>query len=222
MHRTERRAGVFLALSVFVGGSIVAVTVSRPSSTAGKVALSVGVFYVEAVAALTEFARLSAVGAVAMNAVYAVAAYVVWWAGSYVVVVRGLERTRGEFRTIALVFPGLVAVVLGGALFVGGMASGAGMLDLGLPRDGRALAFFGGPIVGFFGFLWTTMVHDAGIGWRLQNLKYTNTAIEVGAYLLLFAGLALVLASVVLGVGAQYLMVSLIGVVVAAVSVAAA
>lgn len=218
MRRTERRVGVFAVLSVFVGGSIVAAAVSRPSGSA-RVALAVGVFYLEAVAALSAFARASALDAGTMNAVYGLLAYVVWWGGSYLVMLGGLGLDRTTIRTVALASLGLAVSLSGAAAALAGLGGVVGVLELDRPASLAAL--FAGIAVAILASLWTDVVRSGGadVGWGLTNLEYTNTAVEVGVHLLLLSGLGLFALAVVAGVGAQYLVVALLGVALVAVSV---
>lgn len=217
MGQIERQVGVFVALASLVCGSIVVAVVSPPSSMTGRLVLGVGVFYTGAVGALREFARQASVDVEVMNAAFALLAYVVWWLGTYVIVVRGLSFDRGEFQTVALTFFG-IAMTFGAiavALFGGGVVFGV-VEDVSTTIGTAAL--FGGGFVAYVLVFITAGIHDAEIGWGLEDLSYANAAVEAGAYLLLFVGLGLVAAGLSLDVGAQYLIVSLLGTVVAAIS----
>lgn len=219
MRRVERQGVAFLVLVAYVSGAIVAAAVTRPEGTVEEAVLFPGAFYLAAVGALVQFAEIAAIGTEAMGALYAVLGYVAWWLGAYLVGVRTFVIAREEFKAIALAYAGILGVGAGLLALAGGFAGAAGVFDA--PLSTRALVGTGvlGMVVVLLSGAWISKVRSARFGWQSRALVYGDTAVEVLAYLLLLAGLGLLVVAFVMEVSAQFLVLTSMGVVVAAVSV---
>lgn len=216
MNRVERKALVAVVLAGYVGGAVVAAATLRPETGPLRALLAPGVAYLAAVRALVRFAEIAAVGPAAMNALYAVAAYTLWWIGAYVLGVRVLSVARGELKATALAFPGVVGVTASVALVAGGLAGAAGLLGDALSTAGfLAVAVLGG-LVWVPALAWLSRVRSRAFGWQSRALQHADTAVEVGADVVLLAGLGLVGVAVALDVGPQYLVVAVLSVLVVA------
>lgn len=219
MNRAERRAAVFLALSTYVGGSIVAASVlSLPGGV--RTAVFPGVFYLAAVRALAAFADIATVGPAAMNALYALAAYVGWCLAGYLLGARGLDVARGELKAMALAYPGVVGVAVSVALLVGGALGAAGLLGDALPLEGFLAVLLVGAVLWVPSLGWLSRARTRQFGWQSRPLERVDAAVEAGGYAFLLAGLGLVGVAVAVDVGPQYLVVALLLLVVVAVTVA--
>jgi hypothetical protein len=218
MNRVERKALVLVVLAGYVGGAVVAAATLRPAAGPLRAVLAPGVAYLAAVRALVRFGQIAAVGPAAMNALYAVAAYTLWWVGAYVLGVRVLSVARGELKATALAFPGVVGVAASVGLVAGGLAGAAGLTGDALSTTGfLAVAVLGG-LVWVPALVWLSRVRSRAFGWQSRALQHADTAVEVGAYAVLLAGLALAGVAVGLDVGAQYLVVAVLAVAVVAVT----
>lgn len=223
MTRTERQAAVFLALAAYVGGSVVAASVLSPAGDLLRAAVFPGVFYLAAIRTLAAFAAIASVGPAAMNALYAAAAYVGWCLAGYLLGVRGLGYARGELKAVALAFPGVLGVLASAALLVvgllGAVGAVAGPIGEALTTTGFVgLAFAGGGLW-VPSLAWLSRVRTRQFGWNARPLERVDAAVELVAYAILLAGLALVGVAVALAVGPQYLVVSVLLLLVVAVTV---
>jgi len=217
MNRAERKWLLLVVLAGYVAAAIVAASTVRPSGGPVRWLVLPGVAYLAAVRSLGEFARIAAVGPAAMNALYAVAAYGLWWLGSYLLGVRVVAAPRGLLRAVALAFPGVVGIALSVVLLLGGLAGAAGLLGDALsPTAGLLVAVLGG-VVWVPALGWLSRVRSTVHGWQSRTLEHADPALEIGAYAVLLAGLALVGVAVALDVGAQYLVIAVLSVLVLAV-----
>lgn len=219
MNRAERQWLVLLVLAGYVAAAIVAASTMRPLGEVARALAFPGVVYLEAVGALVRFAEIAAVAAAAMNALYAVAGYALWWVGGYLLGIRVLDSSRGELKAIALAFPGVLGVATSAALLVGGVAGAAGLLGEGLSTP----AFLGLAVLGAGlwvpALIWLSRMRSARFGWQSRALEHYDTAVEISGYALVLTGLALAVAATVLDVGAQFLVVSVTGALLVAVTV---
>jgi hypothetical protein len=218
MNRVERKALVATLLSGYVGGAVVAAATLRPTAGPVRLVLAPGVGYLAALQALARFAEIAAVGPGAMNGLYACCAYALWWGGAYLVGVRVLGVARGELKGMALAFPGVVGVAASVALVLGGLAGAGGVLGTALSTTGYLAVALAGGLVWVPALAWLSRVRTRAFGWQSRALEHADTAVEVGAYAVLLAGLALVAVAVALGVGAQYLAVAVLAVLVVAIT----
>lgn len=218
MNRAERQSAVFLVLAAYVGGSVVAAAVLAPAGEVARTVVFPGVVYLEAVGALGRFADIASVGPAAMHALYAAAGYLGWCVAAYLAGVRALGLPRGELKAMALAFPGVLGAVAGVAMLVGGALGAAGVVG-GLSTMGFLGVALAGAVLWLPSLAWLSRVRTARFGWQSRALEHVDAAVEVGAYAVLLAGLALAAGALAVGVGPQYLVVAALALVVVAVSV---
>lgn len=212
MNRAERKAVVALVLAGYAGGAVVAAATLQPLAGPLRVALAPGVAYLAALRALSDFAAIAAVGPAAMNALYAVCGYALWWVGAYLVGVRVLGAPRGQLKAVALSFPGVVGVAVSLALVVGGLAGAAGAFGNGRSRTAWLVLAVAGGVLWVPALGWISRVRSRAFGWQTRTLEHGDVGLEMAGYAVLLAGLALVAVGVTLDVGAQYLVVAVLAV----------